>query len=178
VDYLKSRGFSTGNICILGFCTGAASACIYASENSLGAVILDGCFIDCPTMLARQAKALGLPQFLAYFFLPGGKFFTHWLYGFTMVNPIDVIHNVSCPILFVHEQYDEFTSSEETQRLLRAAGNPADEILEVTGAKHSQAFRTQPVDFVNKIDEFIKRVLSGLPAGNVTGDNKVSTNHT
>ena len=75
-----------------------------------------------------------------------------------MVNPIDVIHKVSCPILFVHEQYDEFTTSEETQRLCRAAGNPADETWEASNTEHSQAFRTHPVDFVNKIDEFIARV--------------------
>jgi len=39
-------------------------------------------------------------------------------------------------------------------------------------------FRTHPVEFVNKIDEFIKRVLPGIPAGNVTGDDKVSADHT
>jgi pimeloyl-ACP methyl ester carboxylesterase len=155
VDYLVSRGFGTEDICLLGFSTGAVSACIYASGNSVGALILVGCFIDCPTMLTRQAKALGLPGFMAYFFLPGGKFFTHWLYGFTMINPIDAVPKISCPILFVHEELDEFNTSEETQRLLRAANNPADEILEVSGAKHSQAFRTQPVEFVNSIDEFI-----------------------
>jgi pimeloyl-ACP methyl ester carboxylesterase len=113
-------------------------------------------------MLARQAKAAGIPVFLAYFFMPGGKFFTHWLYGFTMVNPIDVIPRVNCPILFVHEQYDEFTSSEETRRLLRAADNPADEIWEASATEHSQAFRTHPIDFVNKIDEFISSRVTGI----------------
>jgi pimeloyl-ACP methyl ester carboxylesterase len=162
VDYLKSRGFRTGNICLLGFCSGAASVCIYASGNSVGALILVGCFIDCPTMLARQAAAAGLPEFVAYFLLPGGKFFTHLLYGFTMINPIDAIRNVTCPILFVHEQYDEFTSSEETRRLLRAADNPADEIWEASATEHSQAFRTHPIDFVNKIDEFISSRVTGI----------------
>ena len=47
VDYLESRGFSTDNICILGFCSGAAATCIYASENSVGAIILDGLFYRC-----------------------------------------------------------------------------------------------------------------------------------
>jgi pimeloyl-ACP methyl ester carboxylesterase len=163
VDYLESRGFGAGDICLLGFSTGAASACIYASGNSLGAIILVGCFIDCPTMLTRQAKALGLPIFVAYFFLPGGKFFTHWLYDFTMINPIDVVPDVDCPILFVHEENDAFINSEETQRLCRASPNPASEIWEVPGAEHSQAFKTHPVEFINKINEFIGRTI-GLTA--------------
>jgi uncharacterized protein len=176
VDYLVNRGFAAGDICILGFSTGAVSACIYAGRNSVGALILDGCFIDCPTMLSRQAKALGLPAFVAYFLLPGGKFFTHWLYGFTMINAIDVMPEISCPILFVHEENDAFITGAETQRLLRTANNPANEVFEVSGAKHSQAFRTHPVEFVNKIGGFLNRVLPGLTSGNVTGDNKVSTN--
>jgi len=159
VDYLVSRGFGTGDICILGFSTGAVSACIYAGGNSVGALILDGCFIDCPTMLSRQAKALGLPVFVPYFLLPGGKFFTHWLYDFTMINAIDVVPYVNCPILFVHEENDQFNTSEETQRLFRAANNPADEVFEVSDAKHSQAFRTHPVEFVGKLDEFIARTI-------------------
>jgi alpha-beta hydrolase superfamily lysophospholipase len=56
VDYLKSRGYSTEDICILGFCSGAASACIFASQNNLGALILDGCFIDVPTWLPGWRK--------------------------------------------------------------------------------------------------------------------------
>ena len=178
VDYLKSRGYSIGNICILGFCTGAASACIYASQNSVGMVILDGCFISCSKMVARQAKALGLPEFVAYFLWPGGLLFTHVLYGFNVVNPIDVIHDVECPILFIHEEFDEFTTSEETQRLLRAADNPADEVWEALGAQHSQGFRAHPTEYVNRVDEFIKKVLNSLPAGDVTGDDEVGGKHT
>jgi uncharacterized protein len=155
VDYLVSRGFGTEDICILSFSTGAVSACIYAGGNSVGALIVVGCFIDGPTMLSRQAKELGLPAFVPYILLPGGKFFTHWLYGFTMINAIDAVPKVACPVLFVHEQNDHFNTSEETQRLFRAANNPASEVFEVSDALHSQAFRAHPVEFVNKITWFI-----------------------
>jgi pimeloyl-ACP methyl ester carboxylesterase len=165
VDYLKSRGFSTASICILGFCSGAASVCIYASQNSVGMVILDGCFIDCQTMVARQAKAVGAPEFLAYFFWPGGILFTHLLYGFKVVNPIDVIHDVNCPILFIHEEYDEYTTSEETQRLFQASSNPANEVWEVGFTEHSQGFRTHPAEYVERVDRFLKKVLNNQPAG-------------
>lgn len=155
MDYLKGRGFSTENICILGFCSGAASACIFASRNSLGALILDGCFIDIPTEVARQAASIGLPEFLAYFFMPGGLFFTHVLYDYDMVNPIDVIPDVACPILFIHEENDEFIRWQETLELFRASGNPSNEVWEVSYAQHSQAFRTHPMEFIEKVDTFL-----------------------
>jgi uncharacterized protein len=155
VDYLLSRGFGTQDICLLGFSTGAVSACIYAGGNSVGALILVGCFIDCPTMLSRQAKELGVPALVPYILLPGGKFFTRWLYGFTMINAIDAVPCVSCPVLFVHEENDRFNTGVETRRLFRAAHNPASEVFEVSDALHSQAFRAHPVEFVNKITEFI-----------------------
>jgi dienelactone hydrolase len=160
VDYLKSRGYGAGDICILGFCSGAASACIFASQNSLGALILDGCFIDVPTEVARLAKAIGIPQFLESFFMPGGLFFARVLYDYNVVNPIDVIHNVACPILFIYEENDEFITREETLKLFSASGNPANEVWEVSETLHSQSFRTHPVEFVEKVDKFISVKVS------------------
>ncbi len=174
VDYLKSRGYSAGDICILGFCSGAASACIFASQNSLGALILDGCFIDVPTEVARQAKAIGIPQFLESFFMPGGLFFARVLYDYHVVNPIDVIHNVACPILFIHEENDEFITWEETLELFRASGNPANEVWEVSDTQHSQSFRTHPTEYIEKVDEFINRASISLPTGDIARDDEVS----
>ena len=37
VDYLKERGYRIEDICILGFCSGATNAAIYASRNEIGA---------------------------------------------------------------------------------------------------------------------------------------------
>jgi uncharacterized protein len=159
VDYLVSRGFGPENICILSFSTGAVSACIYAGGNNVGALIVVGCFIDCPTMLSRQAKELGLPVCVPYILQPGGKFFTRWLYGFTMINAIDAVPRVSCPVLFVHEENDRFNTGEENLRLFNAANNPASEVFEVADALHSQAFRAHPVEFVNKITEFISQTI-------------------
>jgi dienelactone hydrolase len=174
VDYLKSRGYSAEDICILGFCSGAASACIFASQNSPGALILDGCFIDVPTEVARQAASIGIPQFLESFFIPGGLFMARIIYGYHMVNPVDVIHNVTCPILFIHEENDEFITRGETLKLFRASGNPDNEVWEVSDTLHSQAFRTHPIDYIERVDGFITRALVSHSAGYLTGDDEVS----
>jgi alpha/beta superfamily hydrolase len=174
VDYLKSRGYRAGDICILGFCSGAASACIFASQNSLGALILDGCFIDVPTEVARQAESIGIPQFLEGLFMPGGLFFSRVLYDYKLVNPIDVVHNIACPILFIHEENDEFIRYEETLKLLRSSDSPANEVWEVSDTQHSQSFRTHPKEFIERVDEFINRASMFLPTGDIAGDDEVS----
>lgn len=157
-DYLMSRGFSTENICIMGFSTGAAAACIYSSRNEVGALILDGCFIDTTTMVVRQADAIHVPGFLVRFFIPGGIFFTRVMYGYHRVEPIDIIPEVKYPILFIHEENDAFTTMEETLRLFKASKNPVSEVWEASSALHSQGFRVHPLEYVEKMDSFLKKL--------------------
>lgn len=170
VDYLKNRRFCPGDICILGFCSGAASSCIFASQNRIGALILDGCFIDVPTEVTRQGVAVGVPEFLVKIFVPGLLLMTRLIYDYDMVNPVDIVGAVSCPILFIHEEKDEVITWEETNRLFRASDNPSDEIWEVSGARHSESYRTFPAEYIEKVDSFIRKALTGMTAGDVPGD--------
>lgn len=71
VDYLKAKGHPLKRIYIIGFCSGAASACIFASQNNIGALVLDACFANVHNMFTRQAVLMGIPEFLADFFTPG-----------------------------------------------------------------------------------------------------------
>jgi dipeptidyl aminopeptidase/acylaminoacyl peptidase len=155
VDYLRSRGYGTEDICIMGFCSGAASACIYASRNDVGALILVGCFIDVRTMVARQAQDVGIPQFLAQIFWPGSILFARIIYGYEVIHPIDVIDDVRCKIFFIHEEFDEFTTFEETLRLFEASVNPANEVWEVPSTNHSQVYITHPLEFIERVDRFL-----------------------
>ncbi len=155
VDYLRSRGYGTEDICIMGFCSGAASACIYASHNEVGALILVGCFIDVRTMVVRQAQDVGIPQFLAQIFWPGSVLFARIIYGYEVIHPIDVVGDVRCKIFFIHEEYDEFTTIEETYRLLEASVNPANEVWEVPSTNHSQVYITHPLEFIERVDDFL-----------------------
>jgi dienelactone hydrolase len=160
VDYLRSHGFKSEDIYIIGFCSGAASACIYASHNDIGALILVGCFTDVHTMVIRQAQSVGIPQFLAQIFYPGSLLFARIIYGYEVVNPIDVIHNVRCEILFIHEEFDEFTTAEETQRLFRASVNPANQVWEAPSTNHSQVYITHPLEFIERVDDFLSENLN------------------
>lgn len=157
MDYLEGRGYPPEQVCILGFCSGAASACIYASRHPAGAVILDGCFIDVSTMAVREAASVGLPEFLVRLFLPGLKVATKLFCGYHVTDPIDVVRDITSPILFINEEQDEFITSGETQRLYEASANLSDETWEVNGALHSQSYRSDPGRYIGKIDGFISK---------------------
>ena len=157
MEYLAGRGYPPASVGILGFCSGAASACIYASRNPAGAVVLDGCFIDVPTMVVREAASVGIPEFLVRIFMPGLKLMTRLLYGYRVIDPVGVVRDVASPILFIREEYEEFINRGEIQRLYEASANPADETWEVEGALHSQSYRTAPGRFIERVDEFISK---------------------
>jgi pimeloyl-ACP methyl ester carboxylesterase len=155
VDYLHGRGYGAGDVYIMGFCSGAAAACIFASQNEVSAMVLVGCFVDVPTMVVREAVDWGVPEPLMRGFLPGMFLMTRLIYGYEMVNPIDVIAAVECPILFIHEEYDVYIMRDEVKRLYEASTNPANEFWEADGTLHSQAFREHPAEFIEEIDGFL-----------------------
>ena len=101
VDFLHNMGYSQDNVVIMGFCSGAVRSSIYASRNNVGAVILDGCFIDVPTMVVRQANSVGVPGFLTWVFIPGISIMAGVVYDYELINPIDVVGDINSPILFI-----------------------------------------------------------------------------
>jgi uncharacterized protein len=155
-NYLVKQGYDAENICILGFCSGAASACIFASQNTVGAVILDGCFIDVPTMVVREANTENIPSWLTNIFIPGLTVMSRLFYGYHRINPIDVVGEIKCPVFFIHEEHDNVITWDETRRLFLASHNPADQIWEVGDAQHSQAFLTDSKEYIQKVDDFLK----------------------
>lgn len=155
VDYLEGQGYPSGHISIIGFCSGAASACIFASQNSIGALVLDSCFAKVRNMVTRQAVLMGIPEFLVDCFTPGLLLMTKILYGYDLIDPVEVVADVDCPILFIHEEHDELISHEEMLQLFMASSNPAKEFWEVSGAAHSQSYKTYPTEYIDKVSNFL-----------------------
>jgi uncharacterized protein len=157
VDYVKSRGFITKDISLLSFCSGATMSSIYASRNNdIGAVILDGCFIDAGTMVIRQGEYIHVPGWMTRLLIPGGTFMTFALYGYHRIDSIDVIPDIKAPVFFIHEEFDPFTTVQETRRMLQEAANPASRFLEIPGAAHSQGFKVHPQEYVDQLANFLK----------------------
>jgi pimeloyl-ACP methyl ester carboxylesterase len=160
VDFLKTRG-GAAHIGIIGFCSGAATAAIFAGQENIGAVVLDGCFATADSMVTRQATTRGIPAFLVDSFIPGLRLTVKLFYGAVPKDPINVVPDISCPVFFIHEQNDNLTSKQETDELFAAAKNPADAIWEIPGALHSDGYKTDPIDYVNKVNVFFSTELTG-----------------
>ena len=160
VDFLKTRG-EAAHIGIIGFCSGAATTAIFASRENIGAVVLDGCFATTDSMVTRQAATRGIPAFLVDSFIPGLRLIVRLFYGSVPQDPINVIPKITCPVFFIHEQNDDLTTTQETNELFAAAKNPADTIWEIPGALHSEGFKSDPVDYVNKVNAFFAAELTG-----------------
>ena len=160
VDYVNSLGYRPENICIMGFCSGAALSSIYVSRNNdIGALILDGCFTRVSTMVVREAESVGVSAFFTRIFLPGLYVMSGLIYDYELVNPVDAVDDITCPILFIHEEYDEFITAEDNHELYRTSDNPEDEIWEVIGSEHSHGFLTGPEEYIEKVTGFLERVL-------------------
>jgi pimeloyl-ACP methyl ester carboxylesterase len=159
VDYLKSRGYPPAHIAIMGFCSGAASASIFASRDSPGALILVGCFATVRRMVGREAEDYGIPGFLVNVFAPGVLLASEAIYCYRPVDPVDVIADIDCPIFFIHEENDEYISRGEMEALYAEARQPGSQFWEVNGSLHSQAYRTHPVEFIEKVDGFLSGAI-------------------
>ena len=160
VDFLKTRG-GAAHIGIIGFCSGAATTAIFAAQENIGAVVLDGCFATVDTMVTRQATTRGIPAFLVDSFIPGLTLTVKLLYGAVPADPINVVPDITCPVFFIHEQNDNLTTMQETDRMFAAAKNPSDELWEIPGALHSEGYKTEPTQYVEKVNAFFSAEFSG-----------------
>ena len=161
VDYLKSIGYPSEKIGLMGVCSGAAGITIFASHESIGGIVLEGCFSSVNTMVSNLATQFGIPRLPEDVFIPGVKLAAGLFYGYREVDPIDVIGNVQCPIFFIHEENDELVFLKDDLALLHASVNPDNTLWQVPGADHACAYQTHPVEYVNKVDAFFSSCLGG-----------------
>ena len=161
VDYLESLGFPADKIGLIGFCSGAANACIFASQNKIGGLVLDACFPSVESMVYNQAANHGIPRPLVDAFLPAVRIAAEVFYAYKEINPIDVVGKIQCPIFFIHEQDDDLVSIADDIALDKASGNPTDTLWEVDGIPHVQTYRNYPVEYVTRVSEFFNSALNG-----------------
>lgn len=155
VDYLKSRGYQ--DIGILGFSLGAAEALIFAAEDGAAAIVSDSCFANAVEgFIKAAATEKGLPELLVKFFTPGILLMARIFYGFEVVDPVDRVADVSCPILFIHGEIDDRVPVEHAHRLYQASNNPDDALWIVPNVSHCQAYLTDPTGYVDRVTDFFE----------------------
>jgi pimeloyl-ACP methyl ester carboxylesterase len=173
VDFARGKGFFREEIGVIGFCSGAISTCIYASEeHDIGAVVLDGCSTTVRNMVYAQAAERSIPKPLLSIFMPGLTTAVRVFYNYKEVDPIHVIPQVKCPVFFIHEEKDNLVTMAEMTQLFGGARNPNNEIWEISRALHSQGYIVDPAGYVNRLDSYFQRTL------NVTVEIATRSNYT
>jgi len=159
VDFLKGMGYTTDKIGIIGYCSGAAGVCIFASKEVVGGLVLDGCFTSVADMVNNQATTRGIPRIAVDVFLPGVELAAMVFYGYQKVNPIDVVDKVLCPILFIHEEDDDLVSTLDDVELIDKSDRPTNMLWQVEDTAHSLAYQTHPVEYITRVDAFFRSAL-------------------
>jgi len=159
VDYLKTRGFAAADIGIVGVCSGSASVTLFASQEAVGALALDGCFPRTYDMLVRLALDKGIPRWLLNVFYKNMKYTAGIIFDFEIWDPIDNIPQITSPILFIHEEQDIMVSSAQTRELWQAAVHPESELWEIPDVPHSRAYNRHPAEYVQRLDDFFRKTL-------------------
>jgi len=162
-------GYPADKIGIIGFCSGATNACIFASQNNIGGLVLDGCFTTVDDMIYNQASSHDIPRLPLDIFLPAIRIAAKVFYGYTEINPIDVVSKIQCLIFFIHEEDDDLVSTGNDVALTKASDNLTNSFWQVDNTMHSQAYQTHPEEYVAKVDAFFSVALNmtvknGLPS--------------
>ena len=153
VDYVKERGF--GRIGVLGFSLGAVTSLLAAAEDTdIDAVVSDSAFSDLNDIMKPEFSArTRAPQV----FLDPILFMIKLMYGvdFRAIRPVASVADITPrPVLFIHGDADQTIPVEHARRLYRAADNPRDELWIVPGAGHTQAYNTEPAEYIDRVAAF------------------------
>lgn len=158
-DYIRKRGCPSDSIGIVGFSAGAASAIIFASQENIAAVVSESCFADvADTFIRKLATILSAPRWLIKIFSPGIYLMSRIIYGYRKVNPLGRIADVACPILLIQGEKDDLVTPEDAYRLLKASGNPSDELWLVPNAGHTEAYCLDPAGYIDRVTSIFQRV--------------------
>ncbi len=158
VDYIMSRGYPAESIGIIGFSAGATSSLIFASRENIAAVVSDSSFVDVTDDLVRKVSMeTGVPKLLVRLFVPSTQLMAKTMYGYDAQNLTEIVADVRCPILFIYGELDDLVPMASAYKLFEASGNPSDELWILPGAGHSQAYKMNPIDYIDKVTIFFDK---------------------
>ena len=154
IDFIHQKGHEV--VSILGFSTGAAGSIVVGNEvNSL---VLDSCFASVYEMSVNILERGGYPRFIAHAVTPGALAALWLIYDYKSIGPENAIADLSSPVLIIHGDADEDIPPDNAERLYEAAPNPQNEIWIVPEAGHATAYPLNPVQYMDRVTAFLRRV--------------------
>jgi fermentation-respiration switch protein FrsA (DUF1100 family) len=158
VDYLLARGYQAGRIGLMGRSMGGSVAILAAAEtNAVAAVVSDSAFADARDLVREQL----LPnQTLSRLLAPTVlQLASVWLQLDLSTTPERAAQYLAPrPLLIIHGAQDMSVYPAHAQRLW-AATHGYGELWLLEGVSHTEAFYTQPAEYVRRVSEFFTQAM-------------------
>ena len=158
-DYLlEQRVAEAGEVGLVGFSMGAATAVLAAAEEpGVGAVVADSPYAVASELLAQEtARSTPFPAWLTPVFIPAVKLLVDWRYGIDIdaLAPERVTARLDYPVLVIHGDADTRIPVSHGERVAEA-GPPGTELWRVSGVEHVEAFEARPAEYVGRVAEYL-----------------------
>ena len=168
LDHLVWLGADRSRIGVLGFSLGGVAATLACSNPGVaGAVISDSAFSDLWSIVKVRT---GMRDAVAELVRPGLDLMLQMLVGYRLgeVSPEQHVSECDTPVLVIHGARDNLVPVTHARRLARARGlsqseidgGDCEELWIAPEAGHAQAFRTYPVEYVDRVAAFLDRHLA------------------
>lgn len=153
-DFVRNTGVPSGNVGVIGFSMGAATAILGASkEPGIKAVVSDGTYTSISDLIEQEvALATPMPAWIVPFFSPGISIMADFLYDIKIaeVVPETGVSDIRYPILLIHGTDDTRVPLEHSIRVHKTAP-PGSILWQVQGAGHVGSFNQKPNEYMTRI---------------------------
>ncbi|MFI5266562.1 MAG: alpha/beta hydrolase [Chloroflexota bacterium] len=160
IAYVKSLGAPGQHIALLGYSMGAATSLLVAGQDpEVQAVVSDSAFADLYPYLEENLPVWShLPAFP---FTPLILSIEPVITGANprAAGPVRAVPKIRAPILFIHGLADTQVPYHNSQELMAAAKNSADQLWLVPGADHIKSFKTDPRGYWDHVLPFLASAL-------------------
>jgi fermentation-respiration switch protein FrsA (DUF1100 family) len=163
VDLVRGRGHR--KVFIMGFSAGAAAAILFVSRETVTGLISDSCFASLRETFTREAEKRDRFPVLAHVLAPGVYVVARAFSRFWLEEPLAAVRRVTSPIMFIHGADDDGVPVQDTHRLYRAVGKPAQAPWVVPGAGHTRSYRTDPPEYVRRLTAFLRESVAQAGPG-------------
>jgi pimeloyl-ACP methyl ester carboxylesterase len=158
VEFIRNRNGEQEKIFLLGNSIGAQAAFVYAFEYGTDEIV--GIISDSGFARREDIAARVLNQAVKFtgIFAPGALKLGEWVFGLPNLDAVDIVGGIDRPIFFISGDSDLQIPVDATYQLLEASNNPSDETLIVSGAEHNMAFKTSPIEYIDRVNSFIQKL--------------------